>query len=99
MSKNTVTVKILDIDYQINCPEDQQKVLHESARQLDSSMREIKQRGTIIGLDRIAIMAGINLSYQLINNDQLSADNTILDNLHTKLDQAISKYQRLGLTK
>jgi cell division protein ZapA len=99
MSKNTVTVQILDIDYQISCPEDQQKVLQESARQLDSSMREIKQRGTIIGLDRIAIMAGINLSYQLINNDQLGADNTILDNLHTKLDQAITKYQRLGLTK
>ena len=52
-----VQVKILDKEYQVNCPPPDQEALMKSARFLDESMRKIKDRGNIHGAEKIAVMA------------------------------------------
>jgi cell division protein ZapA len=51
----TVTVSILDKDYQVSCKPDEVSALQQSARYLDKKMREIKSGSSILGLDRIAV--------------------------------------------
>lgn len=60
-----IAVKILGKDYQVSCPEDQTHHLIEAALLLDSKMKDIKSTGKVIGLERIAVMAALNLAYDL----------------------------------
>ncbi len=64
-TRETLTVSILDKDYQISCPPSEAKPLREAAADLDERMREIKQNGGIIGLERIAVMAALNTVHEL----------------------------------
>lgn len=64
--QNTVTVSILDKDYQVACPPGQEQELLAASRHLDQSMRDIRATGKIIGLERVAIMAALNLSHELL---------------------------------
>ena len=62
----TVTVSILDKDYQVACPTEQQAALVVSASYLDKQMRSIRETGKVIGLERIAVMAALNISHELL---------------------------------
>jgi cell division protein ZapA len=64
-----VTVRILDKDYQIACQPEEQDGLLASARHVDERMREIRKGGRVIGTDRIAVMAALNLAYELLQRD------------------------------
>ena len=66
----TTVVKILDKDYRISCPRHEEAALIESAHYLDSKMREIKSTGKVIGVDKIAVMAALNIAHELIQNSQ-----------------------------
>lgn len=71
MSKDarTVTVKLLDKEYTISCPDGAEAELLASADYLDSKMRAIKSSGKIVGLERIAVMAALNVSHELIKSN------------------------------
>lgn len=55
-----VKVNILDREYQFACPEEQREDLKQAARELDESMREIKDSGRLMSLERIALQAALN---------------------------------------
>ena len=61
-----VTVRILDKDYQFGCQPQEKEGLLASARFLDERMREVRKSGRVIGTDRIAVVAAINLAYDLL---------------------------------
>ena len=61
-----VNVKILDKEYQISCPANERKSLVDSAALLNTKMREIRDTGKVVGVDRIAVMAALNLANDLI---------------------------------
>ncbi len=61
-----VNVKILEKEYQISCPADERKALIDSAELLNTKMREIRDSGKVVGLDRIAVMAALNMANDLI---------------------------------
>lgn len=63
---NAVLVKILDREYQIACPPEERQALQDAARQLDERMRDIRTSGHVIGMERIAVMAALNLSHDLL---------------------------------
>ena len=63
---STFSVTILDKDYQVACPPQQQAELLLSARHLDEQMRAIRATGKVIGLERIAVMAALNISHELL---------------------------------
>lgn len=90
-----VTVKILAKDYQIACPEDQTHHLIDAALLLDNRMKEIRSSGRVIGLERIAVMAALNLAHELLklkSDIQHSADDTErrLLQLHDKIEDALT---------
>ena len=61
-----VTVRILDKDYQVACPPDERDALIEAARLLNDRMTEIRSTGKVVGADRIAVMAALNISHELL---------------------------------
>lgn len=74
-SDNGVNVNILDKEYLISCPEEERNSLLSAARLLDKSMREIRASGKVIGSDRIAVMAGLNIAHDLLTqHSKPSAD-------------------------
>lgn len=92
----TVTVSILDKDYQINCAPDEVAALHQSAQYLDDKMREIKSSSNVFGLDRIAVMAALNIANDLLSQTQITDDVVTsqegeIQSLTGKLDRAISR--------
>src|SRR5690625_5466100 len=66
MASETVVVQILDKDYQVSCPPEERNALLQSAQLLDERMRTIRRGGAVIGLERIAVMAALNLSHELL---------------------------------
>ncbi|NQD95658.1 cell division protein ZapA [Pseudomonas sp. CrR25] len=67
---NTVTVHILDKEYCIACPPEERANLESAARYLDGKMREIRSSGKVIGADRVAVMAALNISHELLHKQQ-----------------------------
>jgi len=61
-----VSVRILDKEYQVACPASERTNLLDSAEILNAKMREIRDGGRVVGLDRIAVMAALNMANDLI---------------------------------
>lgn len=61
-----VTIRILDKDYQVACPDDERPALLEAARLLNERMKQIRDGGKVIGVDRMAVMAALNISHELL---------------------------------
>ncbi|SFR60379.1 cell division protein ZapA [Marinobacter daqiaonensis] len=89
-SPTTVEVSILDKDYLVACPPDQQDALRRAARHLDSKMREIRTTGKVLGTERIAVMAALNITHDLLEDSSVSgAADDVLRAMDQKLDQAL----------
>ncbi|MBQ0719685.1 MAG: cell division protein ZapA [Gammaproteobacteria bacterium] len=92
-TSETVTILVLDKEYQVQCPPDQRDALLRAALELDQRMRTIRQGGSVIGLERIAIMAALNLSYDLLETQHRATKNEAnsedLERLDNKVFQAL----------
>ena len=66
MCQHTVSIDILDKSYQVACELEQAVELNQAANDLDDQMRAIRSTGKVIGLERVAIMAALNLSHQVL---------------------------------
>ena len=99
---NTVVVKILDKEYQVACPPDQERALLDAARHLDKQMRAVRDGGKVIGLERIAVMVALNTTYELLNNsggdeslDKASADQ--MRRLSDRIDDALQRLSQMEI--
>lgn len=95
----TVTVQILGKPYQVSCPEDEVEALSASARYLDSKMATIKSSGKIVGLDRIAVMAALNIANELLGSEtsrhqESESLEARLTRLVSRLDIALAKHHQ-----
>ena len=61
-----VKVFLLGKEYQVVCPREEERDLLIAARYLDDKMRKIRDGGRIIGTERIAVMAALNIAHELI---------------------------------
>jgi cell division protein ZapA len=62
-----ISVKILEKEYQVSCPASERTDLLDSAEILNARMREIRDSGKVVGLDRIAVMAALNMANELLH--------------------------------
>ncbi|MBW0147601.1 cell division protein ZapA [Marinobacter arenosus] len=86
----TVEVKILDKEYLVACPEEEREALLRAARHLDGKMREIRSSGKVFGTERIAVMAALNITHELLERDTMSdATSSLLQAMGSKLDSAL----------
>ena len=93
---------MLDKDYPVTCPEDKEAELLVSAKYLDKQMRGIRDTGKVIGLERIAVMAALNISHELLQpNSEPDASNTADDSvkrLSSKLNSALQELRQLKIS-
>ncbi|MGH8136564.1 MAG: cell division protein ZapA [Steroidobacteraceae bacterium] len=61
-----VSVRILEKEYHVACPAEERAALLDSAEYLNRKMREIRDSGKVVGLDRIAVMAALNITNDLL---------------------------------
>lgn len=97
-----VNVKILDKEYQVACKTDERADLLDSAELLNSKMLEIRDSGKVTGLDRIAIMAALNLANELIQiegrGDSLETDAaTRIQAMRERVESALQFGQQLEI--
>lgn len=90
---DTTKVLILDKDYLVACPEGEQAALRQSASYLDEKMRQIRASGKIHGLERIAVMAALNIAHEFLQKDNAnSTGQDIALRLATKVDEALQEF-------
>ena len=87
-----VKVSILDREFMVAAPADEREGLLESARQLDVRMREIRDGGKIVGMDRIAIMAALNITHEMLQARNEAAGAEALETRLRDLDSRIEDY-------
>jgi cell division protein ZapA len=61
-----VSIRILEKEYLVACPHEERSALLDSAEFLNAKMREIRDSGKVVGLDRIAVMAALNIANELL---------------------------------
>lgn len=61
-----VSVRILEKEYAMVCPYEERSALLDSAEFLNARMREVRDSGKVVGLDRIAVMVALNLANELL---------------------------------
>jgi len=69
MSKDAggMDVTILGRQFRVACTEEEKQDLLKAVKYLDGKMREIRDSGKVIGVERIAIMAALNLAHELLS--------------------------------
>ena len=74
MSKNRqpVSVTLLDKEYIVGCSEDERDDLLASANYLNKKMMEQRDTGKVVGSEKIAVMAALNVASEYLN---LSTEN------------------------
>ncbi len=95
-----ITIRILEKEYQVSCPAEEKANLLASVELLNKKMREIRDSGKVIGLDRIAIMAALNLANELLkrSGDERQLKDNIVPRVRAmseRLDAALKPDQRL----
>lgn len=97
---HAINVNILDKDYQVACPADEQDQLYSAARKLDEQMRMIRTTGKVIGVERIAIMAALNITHEYLQTqNQLNDKDTeqLLKRVNRKLDTVLNDTRQLEM--
>jgi len=79
-----VTVRILDREYQVACREDEREALLAAAEHVDRRMKEVRQRGNVIGTDRVAVMAALNMAHDLL---ALRESDNALQNIYDRMGE------------
>ena len=91
--QDSLSIKILEKEYRVACPAEEKENLLASASMLNEKLDEIKQRGSVIGTERIAVMAALNMSHELLNGKALVEEhaelNDRIDSLSEKIDNTM----------
>ncbi len=92
-------ISIMGREFRVACEPDEQKALQEAVDYLNRKMQEIKEQGKINGLDRIAIMAALNISHEFLTmrlgNFDVSEFKRRMAGIETTLDQALADQEKL----
>ena len=97
-----VTVRILEKEYHVACPANEKSALLASADLLNAKMREIRDAGKVVGLDRVAVMAALNLANELLETqgkgDELKDIVGLrIKSMRERLDDALGPAKQLSL--
>ncbi len=97
-----LSVRILEKEYLVACAPDERTELLDSAEFLNGRMREIRDSGKIVGLDRVAVMAALNLAHEVLRlrARESGAEHEVgqrLKQLRERVESALEKGQQLEL--
>ncbi len=96
-----LSVRILEKEYQIACGEDEREDLIEAARYLEGKLKDVGTKGKIIGPERAAIMAALNISYELVQANKTTQTESEyqerLERLQDDVRMVVDKYKQTSL--
>lgn len=66
--KGVMTISLLGREFRVGCPEGEEKQLQASVDYLNRKLKEVRDTGKVVGNERIAIMAALNIAHELVSN-------------------------------
>lgn len=94
---SSVLVHLLDKEFRVACPPEERDNLIRAARYLDDRMREVRE-SNVIGLERIAVMAALNLAHELLmatgQLDERQVESSRVSTLLNKVEAEIRAFQK-----
>lgn len=96
MSEPVISVKVFDRTYKIKCRPEQAQELQDSARYLDEQMKKIMQSGNITSIDRVAIVAALNICHELMLFKKQK--NEVIESMHLRIQELHHRIQNFLAT-
>jgi cell division protein ZapA len=96
----SLQVSIMGRDFRVACPDDEQAGLLEAVDYLNKKMLEIRDAGKVIGIERIAIMAALNIAHEMLTTKigggfDLAEIKRRMNRMESAIDQAMSEQSKL----
>jgi len=96
----TLDIKLLDRELRVACPEEERGELLDAVAYLDKRMREIRDAGKIASVERIAMMAALNITHELLSvkigrGFDLADFKRRMDSMQTAIDEALAEQNTL----
>jgi cell division protein ZapA len=94
-------ITIMGRNFRVACKDEEQAGLLEAVDYLNRRMEEIRDQGKIVGLERIAIMAALNITHEFLgakvggDNFDMAAFKRRMTHMETVIDQAMSEQSKL----
>jgi cell division protein ZapA len=89
-----IDVMIMGREFRVSCTDEERQGLMDAVNYLDKKMRDIRDSGKIVGLERIAIMAALNLSHEVLNTKTGDVDigdyKRRINAMQNQIDEAIA---------
>ena len=97
-----VSVRIMEKEYVVGCPYEERSALLDAAEFLNARMRDIRDSGKVVGLDRIAVMTALNLAHEFlrVKDHESRADSGVggrVRALRERVESVLGKGQQLEL--
>ncbi len=98
-----ITVTIFDKDYVVGCKEGEREALFASVQFLNQKMAEQRDNGKVIGSERIAVMAALNITHEYLefrrNNENMATDiGEGIARMQSKIAEALTRGNAFELT-
>jgi len=99
-NNNAVDVAIMGREFRVTCPDEEREELLQAVTYLDKKMCEIRDNGKVVGSERIAIMAGLNIAHELLATKvkggfDMGEFKRRIDHMQTLLDTATPEQDKL----
>jgi cell division protein ZapA len=96
----TVEINLLGRTYRVACEDGERDALMQAVSYLDAKMNEIRRAGKVMGAERIAVMAALNVAHELLSvrlgsGFDLGQAKERISALESKIDAAIAKQEKL----
>ncbi|MDD5301160.1 MAG: cell division protein ZapA [Gallionella sp.] len=96
----TLEIKLLDRELRVACPEEERGELLDAVAYLDKRMREIRDAGKIASVERIALMAALNITHELLSMKvgrgfDLADFKRRMDSMQAAIDKALAEQDTL----
>lgn len=95
----SLDVQIMGREFTVSCTDEERQGLADAVSYLDKKMRDIRDSGKITGVERIAIMAALNLSHEVLNTKSGDIDigdyKRRINDMQNQIDDAIAEQNKL----
>jgi cell division protein ZapA len=93
-------INVMGREFRVACPDNEQKGLLEAVDYLNKKMNEIRDAGKVVGLERIAIMAALNIAHELLSTKvgggfDIAEIKRRMAHMETVLDQVMADQKEL----
>jgi cell division protein ZapA len=95
----TIDVSIMGREFTVACTDEERAGLLEAVSYLDKKMHDIRDTGKVVGIDRIAIMAALNMSHELLHTKTGDVDigdyKRRIGAMQSQIDEAMAGQNKL----